>query len=60
MKFLTILIVDGEYQFITKESDNVFFVEQEMKKYGEIKAILNEEQMKTMAAELIKNGTISW
>lgn len=60
MKFLAILIVDGEYQFVTKESDNVFFVEQEMKRHGEIKAILNEEQMKTVAAELIKNGTINW
>jgi p-aminobenzoyl-glutamate transporter AbgT len=60
MKFLTILIIDDKYQFITTESDNVFFVQQEMKEYGEIKAILNEEQMKTIAAELIKNGTINW
>lgn len=60
MKFLTILVVNEEYQFITSESDNVFFVEQEMKEYGEVKAILNEEQMKTMVAELIKNGTINW
>lgn len=60
MKFLTILIVDDEYQFITKESDNVFFVEQEMKKLGKIKAILNEGQMKMLAAELIENGTINW
>jgi len=60
MKFLTILIVDGEYQFITSESKNVFFVEQEMKEYGEVKAILNEEQMKTVVAELVKNGTINW
>lgn len=60
MKFLTILIVDEEYQFITMESGNVFYVEQELKKYGEIKVILNEEQMKTMAAELVKNGTINW
>jgi hypothetical protein len=61
MKFLTILVVDGEeYQFVTTEADNVFFVEQEMKEYGEIKAILNEDQMKNVAAELIKNGTINW
>lgn len=60
MKFLTILIVCDEYRFITSESDNVFYVQQEMKEYGEIKAILNEEQMKAMGAELIKNGTISW
>lgn len=60
MKFLTILIVDDKYQFTTTESDNVFFVQQEMKEYGEIKAILNEEQMKAIAAELIKNGTINW
>jgi hypothetical protein len=60
MKFLTILIVDGEYRFITSESKNVFFVEQEMKEYGEVKAILNEEQMKTVVAELVKNGTINW
>ena len=60
MKFLIILIVDDKYQFITTESDNVFFVQQEMKEYGEIKAILNEEQMKTIVAELIKNGTINW
>jgi hypothetical protein len=59
MKFLTILIVGDEYRFITSESDNVFYVQQEMKECGEIKAILNEEQMKNLGEELIKNGTMN-
>jgi hypothetical protein len=60
MKFLAILIVNEEYKFITMESGNVFYVEQELKKLGEIKVILNEDQMNNLAGELVKNGTINW
>jgi len=59
MRFLVILIVNDDYQFITIKSTNAGIMKSQMSEFGEVVAILNEKQMKNIGSELMNNRIIS-